>query len=550
MLDAAAELAEAITTQCPEIRILATSREGLAVRGERVMRVASLGDTAGATLFRDRARAAASDREMNPDTLARLSARLDGIPLAIELAAARCASMSPEEIERRLDDRFRLLRSSRRGRLERHQTLRNAVAWSYELLNDVERRVFDRLSAFAGGFTLEVAAAVAGGGDIEPADVEDAIAALVDQSMVLASDTGEDGTRYRLLEMLRQFGEERLIDKGAGVAVRARHVEWFVTFMRGAWEGLWSADDARWIRNVGREFENLRVAVYAAIDNNDGAAVGALLKPLPIWAQWSLRYEVGEWVEAALELKVEPPHARAVAVYLFAFGGRLDDASRLAPGLDGSKSADLDEECQRALARWSVAMNRRSSDNYDLLLRAAETVGRTGNRGWKATVTGMRVATAVIVGRMDEAKRLAVELLEDAENLGNAMALGLALFSMGRAYSDTDPELALRSFGRSRELNERHRLPLIVATAASEEALIIARVGEPDKGRVQLARALRSFIGPRVNMRPLPTAATVAVAMRGPMPGTVTCSPRSVPAGGSRSTLGWPRWSVTRRPHY
>ena len=427
VLEAVAELASAVTTRCPAVRILATSREGLAIRGERVMQVTSLSDKEGAELFQHRARAAGSDHGMNPETLARLNARLDGIPLAIELAAARTTGMSPEEIEQRLDDRFRLLRGSRRGRTERHQTLRNTVAWSYELLDDLEQRVFDRLSAFAGGFTLEAAAAVAGGPDIGAVDVEDAITALVDRSMVLASAT-EDDTRYRLLETLRQFGEERLIGSGKGAAVHARHVEWFAIFMRDAWQGLWSADDAPWIRSVGQEFENLRTAIYTAIDNENGDAVGALLKPFPIWAQWSLRFEVGGWAEAALEIEPEPPYVRAVAVYVLAFGGRVDDAARLASGLDGAKSADLDEEGQRALARWSVAMVRGGSDTENLIQRAAETVGRTKNRGWAATVNGMRVPVAVIVGRMDEAKRLAAEVLERAEKIGNITALSLAYF--------------------------------------------------------------------------------------------------------------------------
>ena len=321
VLDVAADLASAVTTQCPAARILATSRES----------------------------------EMDPETLARLSARLDGIALAIELAAARCASLSPEEIEKRLDDRFRLLQGSRRGRVERHQTLRNAVAWSYDLLEDLEQSVFDRLSAFAGGFTLEAAKEVTSGDDMDALDVEDAIAALVDRSMVLASDT-EDGTRYRLLETLRQFGEEQLIASGEGGKVRDRHVQWFASFMRDAWTGFWSPDDAPWIRAIGHEFENLRAAVHTAIDNEDRDAVGALLKPLYWWAWQSQRYEAGDWAEVALALTPEPPYARAVAVNLRAFGGRIDDATRLASGMDRSENSDLDEVCLQACA--SVVLHK------------------------------------------------------------------------------------------------------------------------------------------------------------------------------------------------
>lgn len=493
VLDVAADLASAVTTQCPAARILVTSRESLAIPGERVLRLQSLSDTEGAELFRDRARGAGSESEMDPETLARLSARLDGIALAIELAAARCASLSPEEIEKRLDDRFRLLQGSRRGRVERHQTLRNAVAWSYDLLEDLEQSVFDRLSAFAGGFTLEAAKEVTSGDDMDALDVEDAIAALVDRSMVVTSDT-EDGTRYRLLETLRQFGEEQLIASGEGGKVQDRHVQWFASFMRDAWTGFWSPDDAPWIRAIGHEFENLRAAVHTAIDNEDRDAVGALLKPLYWWAWQSQRYEAGDWAEVALALTPEPPYARAVAVNLRAFGGRIDDATRLASGMDRSENSDLDEVCLQACARLGVASVLGSADIDDVIQRAAESVARTGNQAWATALKSIEVTFAVMVGRMDEAKRIAAEALAAAEETGNTTALSWAYLAMGRAYSDSDPELATRNFDRSYELTERHRLPLLGAMGAALAATVIARVEEPGRGRVQLSRALRSFI--------------------------------------------------------
>jgi len=493
VLDVAADLASAVTTQCPAVRILATSRESLAIPGERVLRLKSLSDMEGAELFQNRATAAGSESEMDPETLGRLSARLDGIALAIELAAARCASLSPEEIEKRLDDRFRLLRGSRRGRVERHQTLRNTVAWSYDLLEDLEQRVFDRLSAFAGGFTLDAAKAVTSSDDTDPLDVEDAIAALVDRSMVLASDT-EDGTRYRLLETLRQFGEEQLIASGEGGQVLDRHVQWFAGFMRDAWTGFWSSDDAPWIRAIGHEFENLRAAVHTAIDNEDRDAVGALLKPLYWWAWESLRYEVGDWAEAALALTPEPPYARAVAVHLHAQGGRIDDATRLASGMDCSENTDFDEAGLQATTRWSVAAILASADIDDVIQRAVESVACTGNQAWATTLKSIEATFAVMAGRMNEAKRIAAKALGAAEETGNTTALSWAYLATGLAYSVSDPELALRNHDRSYELAERHGLPLVAGNAASQAATIIARVEEPGRGHVRLSRALRSFI--------------------------------------------------------
>lgn len=493
VLDVTADLANAVTTQCPAVRILVTSRESLAIPGERVLRLKSLSDTEGAELFLDRARAAGSESEMDPDTLARLSARLDGIALAIELAAARCVSLSPEEIEKHLDDRFRLLRGSRRSRVERHRTLRNAVAWSYDLLEDREQRVFHRLSVFAGGFTLEAAKAVASGDDVNALDVEDAIASLVDRSMLQASDT-EDGTRYKLLETLRRFGEEQLIASGEGGQVVDLHVQWFAGFMRDAWTGFWSSDDPPWIRAIGREFENLRAAVHTAIDNEDRDAVGALLKPLYWWAWQSQRYEAGDWAEAALVLNPEPPYARAVAVHLRALGGRIDEAIRLASGMDRSQSGDPDEACLQADAMWSVAAVLGSADIHDVIQRAVESVAPTGNHAWTAAHKSIEATAAVTAGRMDEARRIATEALGAAEEIGNTTVLSWAYIATGLAYSHSDPELALRNYDRSHELAERHGLLLLAGMAESQAAVLIARAEEPGSGHVRLCRALRTFI--------------------------------------------------------
>ena len=169
-------------------------------------------------------RVAASD-----PAVGRIVARLDGLPLAIELAAARTRGLSLAEIEQRLTERFRLLRGSSRGRVERHQTLWNTVAWSHQLLDNVERLVFDRLAVFAGGFTLDAATQVCAGDGVDPVDVEDAILGLVERSMVVA-EPSRDGTRYRLLETLRQYGETQLIDHDTIDVFRLRHARWYADF--------------------------------------------------------------------------------------------------------------------------------------------------------------------------------------------------------------------------------------------------------------------------------------------------------------------------------
>jgi predicted ATPase len=475
LLDAVAELVAAVSTQCAAVRVLATSRESLAIRGERVIRLQSLSDEEGAALFHDRAQAAGARGALDPDTLARLSNRLDGMPLAIELVAARCASLSPEDIESRLDDRFRLLRGSRRGRMERQQTLHNTVGWSYELLEKPEQRIFDRLSVFAGGFMLEAAQEVAGDDDIDALDVEDAIGALVARSMLLAADTA-DGTRYRLLETLRQLGEDHLVRSGEAARVHGRHSRYFTEFMAAAWTGLWSGDDSAWIRAVGREFENLRVAVQSAVDRQDGEALTALIRPHFWWAWHSLRYEVADWAVAALTVSPEPAFARSVAIHLLAHGGRLDDATRLLAKLgDPDDAGDPDAVCMAAQSHWAVTAVAGSPEVATWIRRSVDAAQRTGNAARAATVKSMEVPFRMMAGEMDEARRIATEAFEEAERTGNQTALCRTSFFMGRAHSDTDPALALRCFDRSAEIADRHCIPLVGGIAATEAAAVTAR---------------------------------------------------------------------------
>ena len=225
VLDPVAEIVAAVVTRSSTVTIVATSREPLGVDGEIVVRIPSLEEIYGIELFVLRAMAADSSFEptdVDSETIAEICRRLDGIPLAIELAAARIRSLTPTELLARLDDRFRLLRGARGG-LERHQTLRATVAWSYQLLDTNARLLFDRLSVFAGSFDLAAAEAICAGDGLDDADIIDLLGDLVDKSMVLAIRS-ERGTRYRLLETLRQYAEERLDDCGATARLRDAHL--------------------------------------------------------------------------------------------------------------------------------------------------------------------------------------------------------------------------------------------------------------------------------------------------------------------------------------
>jgi predicted ATPase len=224
VVDSVADLVEAILAASATVKVLATSREGIGVADEKLWRVPSLDVGAAVELFVERAQSVTSGLLADETTAVEdVCRRLDGIPLAIELAASRMASMTAAEVRDRLDDRFKLLVGSRRG-LERHQTLRHAVAWSYDLLGDAEKALLERCSVFAGGFDLQSACAVAGSDD--DFAVLDLLDALVRKSLLVA-DRSAGRTRFSMLETIRQYAEEQLVARGAATEVRAAHARHF-----------------------------------------------------------------------------------------------------------------------------------------------------------------------------------------------------------------------------------------------------------------------------------------------------------------------------------
>ncbi len=286
LLDAVARLVDAIEHRCPKVSVLATSREGLAVAGEQLVAVAPLGVPAehadgddlrqseAVCLFWDRASAARSDfalTDRNVGAVGVLCRRLDGIPLAIELAAARVRSLSPDDLVSRLDQRFKLLTHGSRGALERHQTLRSTIDWSYDLLTPTERHALNRLSVFAGGCDLGAAEAVLPDDELDAADVVDVLGQLVDKSLVVVDDA-DGGLRYRLLETIRQYARERLDASGDPVALRRRHADHYVALAEAAGPHLRGREQVEWTSVVIRDIDNFRAALdWAVEDTVEGA---------------------------------------------------------------------------------------------------------------------------------------------------------------------------------------------------------------------------------------------------------------------------------------
>lgn len=323
VLGAAAELVSAVIAGCPSVTVLATSREPLGVAGERVVPIASLDAAQAEELFRDRAQSADASLELTSaelETVGRICARLDGIPLAIELAAARVRSLTLDDLAARLDDRFRLLRGSGRGGSERHQTLRAAVAWSYQLLSEAEQVVFDRVSVFAGGFDLEAAEAVCSDELVDVGDVVDLVGSLVDKSMVVA-DRADSRVRYRVLETLRVYGEERLDDRNEIAALRDRHLAYYLAAAQAARSLQMGPRQLDGDAVFERDWDNIRAARAWATDSGQLGLAEDLLIATYFFAFVRLRHEVGDWAEQLLA-KDDPQDPRASSTFLVAGGFR------------------------------------------------------------------------------------------------------------------------------------------------------------------------------------------------------------------------------------
>ena len=260
LIEAVARVVDRVMHACRLVKVLATSREALDVDGERAMSLRSMtvagsdeldavAQSDAVRLFLDRATSARAGfvlDESNAAIVNTICRRLDGIPLAIELATVRVVSMSPSEIAARLDERFRLLTGGRRVALERHQTLPAAVEWSYELLDQRERLVFERLAVFAGSFDGAAVGAVVTDDAVTEWDAIDALHGLVRKSLVLAEEQAGGGIRYQMLETLRQYAHDRLDERGEADAWRRRHAEYFASLAERIGEELLGPDEFAW----------------------------------------------------------------------------------------------------------------------------------------------------------------------------------------------------------------------------------------------------------------------------------------------------------------
>lgn len=336
VVDACASLVDHLLAACPTLRILATSREALQIAGERQYRVSSLalpnpdaaasvdeiGRSPAVQLFLARARAVSPAFALtaeNADPIARVCARLDGIPLALELAAARVRVLTVAQILDRLDDTFRLLTGGGRVAPTRQQTLRAALDWSDALLTEPERAAFRRLAVCAGAFPLEAAEAICAEADLAPVDVLEVVTRLVDKSLVVRED--EEGGGYRLLEPVRQYAMQHLIACGEVAAIQARHATFYTALAERAATALHGPEQVAWLARLEREQGNLRETLRRAEERGESEATVRLATALvPFWEAHGHLTEGRYWLAAALAAGTEQT---TLGVRALAGAGRL-----------------------------------------------------------------------------------------------------------------------------------------------------------------------------------------------------------------------------------
>jgi non-specific serine/threonine protein kinase len=467
LLAACEDLAAAVLRACPQVRILATSREGLGVPGETLWRVPSLSlpdarrlpppeDLVlyeAVRLFVDRAVATVPEFTVtseNAPAVAQVCYRLDGMPLAIELAAARVKVLAVEQIAARLDDRFRLLTGGSRTVLPRHQTLRAAIDWSYHLLSEAERVLLRRLAVFAGGWTLEAAESVCANGSVEASGILDGLTSLVDKSLVLV-ETRRGEARYRLLETVRQYSGDRLEESGESGDLKRRHLAWYFAVAERATLKLRGPEQELWLERLETEHDNLRAALaWGRMDAQSAQAWLWLTRALTYFWWISEHWIEGRrWVEEGL-----------------ARGNEAEPATLLGILQSAAGLAYLQGDYERAgqLAEQALALSRTLKDKEGTM--------------WALTQSGNLAAERDPV----HATPLLEESVALSRDLGDKWLIGFQLLQLGdtvRALGDYEraATLCTESIDLCRQVGDRWR------TAAGLRAMGIVSLRQREYGR-------------------------------------------------------------------
>jgi len=453
LLDACATLADALLRSCPKVLLLTTSREALGISGETAYRVpslslpdprqlpplASMSQYEAVRLFVERAVAVQPSfavNDQNAPAVAKVCWRLDGMPLAIELAAARVRGLGVEQLAARLDDRFRLLTGGSRTALRRQQTLRAAIDWSHDLLPEADKALLCRLAVFAGGWTLEAAEAVCAGGVVESGEVIDLLLRLVDRSLVVA-DTERYPVRYRLLETIRQYAGEKLFESGDSASVRDRHLEWYLALAERAASHMRSGDDQlTWLERAEQEHDNLRAVLVWSLARDEDAGT-ALRLAASVGEFWPLT-ETRERLGPVLARSGGEPAARLEALWLVAIAESLAGQWHRARELrEGALALARELGDRRLIARALTSLSHVASDRGDyaearpLREEALGIAREVADRGITAWVLLHLSMLLYLQGDYAASRPLAEEGLAISRDLADSTSASLQLLILG-----------------------------------------------------------------------------------------------------------------------
>jgi predicted ATPase len=479
LIDAAAKFCDQVIRHCPKVRFLVTSREPLGIDGERIYRVPSLTlpgsdaesveDLAGSDavqLFAERARAHQADFVIDarsaPDAVI-ICRRLDGIPLALELAAARLSSMSLAQVAARLDQRFRLLTGGSRNAMPRQQTLQATVDWSFGLLTAQERETLTRLSVFAGGFDLDAAEAICASAEVDALDVLDLLGSLVDKSLVIA-DHSPHAVRYRLLETIRQYSAQELL-RAAGDAevlhIRDRHARYYLDLAKAGGPATTGRDQGQWLRRFDVEWENLRAAFAHFAAEECDEEILALAISLRRFSATRGHPDILGYLRPVVDRADGAPSAR-LADGMTLTGALIGLLSRTDP----AELAAAKEYSERALAM----------------------AGAVGDRYVEARAISNLVESAYIVGDKQAGYRLAEQGVAIARELGDLQLLGEQLMGLAGTAPSAEDSARIReeTLACSRQAGD----VLIMAGVLSNRFSALLHAGRVEEGSASMEEAV------------------------------------------------------------
>ncbi|RZL84805.1 MAG: tetratricopeptide repeat protein [Rhodococcus sp. (in: high G+C Gram-positive bacteria)] len=523
MVDAIAELAGLLLRACPRVRILATSREPLGIGGEAVLRVPPLAvpdperQTSlrglpkydAVSLFAERGAAAVPGfalTEENAAAVAGICHRLDGLPLPIELAAARLRAMSPEQILERLTDRYALLTRGSRGAPTRQQTLRLSVDWSFELCTAGEQLVWGRLAVFAGSFELDAAEQVCGAG-LDPDELLDTVTSLVEKSILIREEHGSV-VRFRMLETLREYGYEKLEQTGESLPVRRRHRAWYEALAVDA-EAEWiSAQQLDWIARLKREQPNLREALEFSIDDDPAAGLRIAAALYWFWSSQGLYNEGRRWIDQLLDRRsgattLERVKALCYDSVMANSQGDLEKGAALVAKARTLTAHTSDPVLQAysdcadgMLALYSGDLERACSHLESALVEFSARRDRT-----LETSLLYPLGTAYgLSGQTDRAIECHERALAITERYGEKMYRAHSLWAMGiDVWRQGDTDRAIRVLEQSLELTRQVHTPRVATACLEALAWITCQQGDAQRAATLMgaAEGLAGSVGSR-----------------------------------------------------